>query len=261
MDQKKLKRLLEVAASDDQVKLKVLHNAVINCIRDYKDESTSAKLKDWRSAEAALDTFIDDLWEEHFNEGGETLPNLLAVVTYLDTHGWKIKKSAAYKHQKEGKIRPQKNGAFRIVDIEKYAAAFLKRTDSGKKQSDILESMQEERMRAEVDKIKAQARHWDLREKIAAGKYVDKDTFERELTRRAAVFKNDIESFIRSQAGEIITQTAGDPERAPDLIEYLLDRTADWLDRYSGDKEFTVPLPTMTSADEENDQNEEDEEG
>jgi hypothetical protein len=246
MDQKKLKTLLETATPEDQVKLKVLHNAVVNCIRDYKDESTSVKLKDWRSAESALDGFIDDLWEEHFGEGRVTLPNLLAVVTHLETQGWKIKKSAAYKHRKEGKIRPQKNGAFRVVDVEKYAAAFLKRTDSGQKQADAMTGLQEERVRAEVDKLKAQAKHWGLKENIAAGRYVEKGTFERELARRAAVFKNDIEIFVRSQAAEIINFVAGNQERTPELIEWLLDRTADWLDRYSADREFTVPLPAAT---------------
>jgi len=129
MDHNKLKKLLEVATPEDQIKLKVLHNAVINCIREYKGDSTSSKLKDWKSAEGALDAFIDTLWSEHFDESGDTLPNLLAVVEYLAARGWKIKKTAAYQHRKEGKIRPQKNGSFRIGDVEKYATVFLKRLD------------------------------------------------------------------------------------------------------------------------------------
>ena len=244
MDQAKLKKLLETADAQDQVKLKVLHNAVVKCIRDYQSDSTSARLKDWKSAEGALDAFIDTLWAEHFDEG-RTLPNLLAVVDYLTDKGRKIKKSAAYKHQKDGRIRPQKNGAYSIADVEKYAST-LKRLDGAK--ADLLDTIQQEKARAEVDKLKAQAEHWQIRTAIARGLYVEKDAFERELARRAAVFRADIENFIRAQAAGIINHVAGDATKAPDLIDYMLDQAEGWLDRYAGEKEFTVPPPTTAAV-------------
>lgn len=246
MDQNKLKKLLEVATPEDQIKLKVLHNAVINCIREYKGDSTSSKLKDWKSAEGALDAFIDTLWSEHFDESGDTLPNLLAVVEYLAARGWKIKKTAAYQHRKEGKIRPQKNGSFRIGDVEKYATVFLKRLDGIKE--NLLDTIQHERIQAEVSKLKAQARHWDMKASILEGSYVEKGSFELALVKRLLIFKNDIETFIYSQANGIINLVSGDSSKAPDLIEYMLDQAANWLDRYADDREFQVPLPTVQTA-------------
>jgi hypothetical protein len=259
MDQTKLKKLLETAGPQDQVKLKVLHNAVVKCIRDYQADSVSAKLKDWKSAEGALDAFIDTLWAEHF-DGGQTLPNLLAVVDYLNGRGWKIKKSAAYQHHKEGKIRPQKNGAYRIADVEKYAATFLKRLDGAR--AALLDTIQQEKARAEMDKLKAQAEHWQIRTAIARGLYVEKDAFERDLARRAAVFRADIENFIRAQAAGIISLVDGDATKAPDLIEHMLDQAEGWLDRYSGEQEFTVPPPQPAAAvmDDEGDDDMDDEE-
>lgn len=256
MDQNKLKKLLEVATPEDQIKLKVLHNAIINCIREYKGDSTSSKLKDWKSAEGALDAFIDTLWEEHFDESGNTLPNLLAVTEYLSARGWKIKKSAAYQHHKDGKIRPQKNGAYRIADVEKYATTFLKRLDGVK--ADLLDTIQQEKSQAEVDKLKAQAEHWQIKTAIARGLYVKKDAFERELARRAAVFRADIENFIRAQAVGIINLVSGDASKAPDLIEHMLDQAEGWLDRYSGEQEFTVPVPVATMMDDDGDDDNDD---
>jgi len=245
MDQNKLKKLLEIAAPEDQIKLKVLHNAVINCIREYKADSTSSKLKDWKSAEGALDAFIDTLWAEHFEESGDTLPNLLAVVKYLKSRGWKIGKSKAYQDHKDGKIKTQKNGAFRIADIEKYAITFdLKRIDGVK--ADSLDAIQQEKARAEADKLKAQAEHWQIKTAIARGLYVEKDTFERELARRAAVFRSDGENFCRSQAPGIISLVSGDAAKTPELIDYMLDHLEGWLDRYASEQKFTVPPPTAT---------------
>ena len=263
MDLKKLNKLLETASPEDQIKLKVLHNAVVNCIREYKGDSTSSKLKHWKSAEGALDAFIDALWAEHFNEE-PTLPNLLVVVDYLSSRGWKIKKSAAYQHQKDGKLRPQKNGAYRISDVEKYATNFLKRLDGVK--ADELDAMQQEKLRAEVDKLKAQAEHWTMKAKVFSGSYVEKELFEKELAKRASVFRSDLENFSRTAAAGIIAVVSGDPLKVPDLIEWLLAKVEDFLDRYAEEKEFKAPLPPAADiaamdmdADINDDENEEEE--
>jgi hypothetical protein len=246
MDQTKLNKLLEVADQQDQIKLKILYNSVINCMRDYKDDPTSLKMKDWKTAESSLEAFIDVLWRGHF-DNEPTLPNALAVVEYLSGKGWKIKKSTAYQHIKEGKLRTRQDGCFNVGDVEKYAATFLKRLDGGKVNKE-LERMQQERSQAETDKVKAQAEHWTLKTQIAKGMYVEKDAFERALAMRAAVFKSDLENFVHARAGEITRIVGGDPEKIPDLIEFMLEAAADFLDRYAGDRTFTVPTPPPAMA-------------
>jgi len=181
-----------------------------------------------------------------------TFPNILAVVEYLNTRGWKVGKSAAYLHWKKySKIRPREDGLFHIKDVLKYANTHLQRVDS--------DTIQQEKSRAEADKLKAQAEHWQIKTAIAKGLYVEKDAFERELARRAAVFRSDIEVFIRSQAVGIINLVSGDATKAPDLIEFMLDQAEGWLDRYSGEKEFTVPLPRAMVMDDEDDDDSDDE--
>jgi hypothetical protein len=248
MDQNKLKKLLEVADPQDQVKLKVLHNAVVKGVQKYNAESISSNLKDWKSAEGALEAFIDALWKEHFSDDDDALPNLLAVVNYLDDKGWKIKKSAAYQHQKEGKIRPRSDGKFGISDVEKYAATFLKRQDGGKVNKE-LERLQQERSQAETDKIRAQAEHWMLKTQIAKDTYVEKAALEKELTMRMAVFKSDAENFSHARAGDIIQIVNGDSEKTSDLIEFLLEAFANFFDRYAGNATFTVPISVPAMAD------------
>ena len=259
MDQKKLKQLLEIAAPEDQVKLKVLHNAVINCIRDYKDESTSAKLKDWRSAESALDGFINDLWEEHFNEGGATLPNILAVVTHLKSQGWKIEKSAAYKHRKEGKIRPQKNGAFRIVDVEKYAFANLKRLDGAK--ADPLDAVRGEKARAEADIVVYEARIKKIKAEASEGKYISREIFEEELAVQAQAFRNAIQTYVHSQAEEITNLISGDVSKIPDLIRLMVDRADEHFFRYADEWQTKGPLIVAISKTRSKEETEEDDVG
>jgi hypothetical protein len=240
MDQEKIKRLLDVADQQDQIKLKVLHNAVIKCLKDYQADSTSAHLNDWQKAEGALESFVVDLWGKHFQDE-KALSNILAVVDHLAAQGWKVKKSTVYNHRKEGKIRPQPDGSFRIADVERYAETYLRRKDGG--ESGKLDKLQERKLNAEISKTEAQARHWSTKADAYSGAYVPRDLFERELAKRVAIFRNDLETFASAEAGGIVSLAAGDPGRIPDVIDHILGRFEDFLARYTEEREFKVPLP------------------
>ena len=243
MDQEKIKTLIEAAGQEDQIKLKVLHNAVIKCIQDYRTESTSSRLNDWQKAETALDAFVAELWSKHFGKG-ESLPNALAVVDWLNGQGWKIRKTTIYQHRKEGKIKPQADGTFSIEDVEKYASTYLKRKDgtgSGK-----LDRIQQEKLLAETEKSRAQAKHWITKERILSGSFVPKDLFERELTKRAILFRTDLETFARSEAASIANLIKGDVNLIPELTEYMLGKFEDMMDRYAQEREFKVPLAAVS---------------
>lgn len=246
MELEDLKSLIEGQPETIRRRAMILYNGMAGSARAYQADPTSAHLKDWQAAEAALRAFAEDV-EYGDKDNAKTLPNLLAVVAYLTGRGWKIRKSAAYKHRHEGKLRPQMNGTYRIADVEKYAQTFLKRLDGGAR--DHREDFQSEKQAAETEKIKAQARHWGMKASILEGRYVEKGLFERELARRAAVFKNDIENFCRSQAAGIINLVAGDVAKAPDLIDFMIGEAENWLGRYAEEREFIVQPPAMAMDD------------
>jgi hypothetical protein len=258
MDQEKIKRLLDVADQQDQIKLKVLHNAVVKCIKDYQTESTSARLNDWQKAEGALEAFVTELWGKHFQDE-KSLPNILAVVDHLDAQGWKVKKSAVYNHRKEGKIRPQPDGSFRIADVERYAETYLRRKDGS--ESGKLDKLQQEKLVAEIEKTRAQADHWINRARASSGAFVPKEQHERDLARRAALFRSDLETFARSEAPEIVSLVFGDAGKIPELVTWLLSRFDGFLANYAEERAFIVPLlPQDKAAAADPDDNEEEEE-
>jgi hypothetical protein len=257
MDQEKIKRLLDVADQQDQIKLKVLHNAVIKCLKDYQADSTSAHLNDWQKAEGALEAFVVDLWGKHFQDE-KTLSNILAVVDHLAAQGWKVKKSTVYNHRKEGKIRPQQDGSFRVADVERYAEAYLRRKDGG--ESGKLDKLQERKLNAEISKTEAQAEHWVNRAREGSKAFIPAEHHERDLARRASVFRTDLETFARSEAGEIVSLIGGDAGKIPELVTWLLGRIDGFLANYAEEREFTAPLlPADTETDEKT--MEEDEDG
>lgn len=175
------------------------------------------------------------------SEKTNNFKNLLEVVDFLNSAGWKVSKSAVYRHRSQGKIGPQPDGSFAVADVERYARDWLKRVDGSGGPSNVESVEQRDKKQAETRKVSAQAEHWEIKTKILRGEYVERVAFERGLARRAAVFKSDIENFIRNNAGEMIVLVGGDATRAPDVIEFWLDAAEKWLARYAEDKEFELP--------------------
>jgi hypothetical protein len=172
----------------------------------------------------------------------ETLPNLVAVVAHLNKQGWKIKKSAAYKHRQEGKVRATPTGAFLVSDVDKYAATYLTRLDGSPTPADQGNDLQRERSIEEIRKARAQADHWELKTRIASGEFVPRDLFERDLAARATIFRADVENFVRGHAPGIIAMVDGDVQKIPDLIEFMLIQAEIWLARYSESQEFKIDV-------------------
>jgi hypothetical protein len=172
-------------------------------------------------------------------DAGPTLPNLLAVVDHLQRLGWKVKKSAAYKHRAEGKIRPTKTGSYLIVDVDRYAAAHLRKLD-GTAPAPQLDDLQTKKAALETRHMEAKVTHQELKNEILLGKFVPKDLFERALAARAAVFKTDIENFARGQAPGIVAMVDGDLQKVPELVDFILAEGETWLARYSESQEFSI---------------------
>lgn len=237
MDKARFDQIIERCNDQEKITLTVLYNAVGKALKQVNANNTGASINDWRKAESAYEDTGAKLWAKYFEP---TLPNILAVVDYLTRAGWKVAKSTCYNHKKSGLLRPENDGAFKISTVEKYATEHLTRIDG--RPEDDSERLAEDKQRAETRKAKAQAEHWELKTKIAKGLFVPRDAFERELAQRAMIFKTDAEAFCRTQAAMIIGLVAGDKDKTPDLTEFMLGAVAGWLNRYSADREFTVPV-------------------
>jgi len=240
MAQEKIKKLLELADEQEIVRLKIFNNTSVTGLKKYNEDPTTARANNWQRAEKELDELVTSLSSKYL-KSEITFPNVLAVVDYLKAHDWKVGKSLAYLHKKERILRPQKDGLFYLKDVEKYAANHLHRVD-GSRGSDV-DQLQEEKKQIEKNILLETLRHKNLKNNILDGLYVPRDAFERELAQRAIIFKADHEAFSRTKAPEIVNLVGGEKHKTPDLIEYLLDAFAAFLNRYSADKDFTVPVP------------------
>lgn len=172
---------------------------------------------------------------------GANFSNVADVHKYLKAQGWKISKTQLHHHVDIEKIK-RDDGKFLISSIDKYALKYLRRFDGSKPKKDLFE-IQKRRYTAELRDTEAGAAMKEMKLSLLKGEFVPRNAFEQALAQRAMFLKSDIQNFIHSQAVKIIAVVGGNATKAPDLIEFMLDQLAEWMDRYTADQEFAVPVP------------------
>lgn len=240
-----LEKALENKPAEVRGKAVLLYNGMAQCAKAYQEEPTATNLRNWKAAETELDSYLAQISPKE-----PTFPNVSAVVQYLQDEGWKISLRTGYNHQDQGLLRPRSDGKYYKADVDAYASSLLARIDG----SDPSDTDLERKRKADADTAEIITRIKRIQVEALEGKYIERDAFERALAQRAALFKNDLEALARGKAPEIIAKVAGDSDRAPDLIEYLLAEFELCLGRYAANVEFSVPDIGLVIDDERDDE-------
>ena len=73
---------------------------------------------------------------------GDTFDNLMDVLEYLTSTGWKASRNSLYRHQSQGKLLPEADGKYKQRAVDKYAKTFLKQTATGKRLQETSDELQ-----------------------------------------------------------------------------------------------------------------------
>ncbi len=198
-----------------------------DCLDLAKRKPTGANLKSFKKAETALADFRTARYE---SAGENTFASIVDVVAHLDTEGWKISKSTAYEHRDDGKIRPGTDGKYTLSTVQEYARKHLQRKDGG---SIAATNLQEEKLRGQIRQISTDAEMRELKLKERQGELIPRDHVEIELAARAGDLKTHLDASARSSATRIIKLVAGDIQKAPELISFMLGINRKVMDNYS----------------------------
>jgi hypothetical protein len=169
-----------------------------------------------------------------------TVRNVLKATEYLQKAGYSIGKSSLYNHVKAGLLKPNANGGYDTEVLDKYAQANLKRLDGAPATpaDTRLSQLQHDKLEATTQIAIEQARLLKNRNRDFEAEWeAIKGT---ELAARAALFRNDLETLVRSKCLDIISLVAGNPSRAPELISFLLASFDAIILRYVQTEEFEI---------------------
>jgi hypothetical protein len=233
----RFEKLLEIATEQEQIELKVLHNALIETVKAYKSNPSASNKKNWDAARIGLDEIIERYWSKYFQEE-PAFKDRSEAVKYLQEQGYKVKKSKVYADAKKGLLRVQHDGRVLKVDLKAYAISTL---DKVNKQDEALAEQrtvtkvekQIEKTDAQIDRLR-----FDLEREM--GKYIPKGDFEMEIAARAAVLDIGIRHWIQSFVEELIYICGGDPKAAGEIIEKGNETLDKLMNDFASTKKFQV---------------------
>lgn len=162
--------------------------------------------------------------------GTEILSGIGAVIEYLDGEGWKISRSTAYDHwKKEGKLRARSDGRFDLAAVLAYARDHLQRKDGSPASANLAEDKQ----RAEIARIQADAATRELKYRQLTGELMPRSQVEIELSERASSLRGYLDAVARSASGRVIKLVGGDPQKSAELIAWWLAMNRKAMDNYA----------------------------
>lgn len=166
-----------------------------------------------------------------------------AVFNYLKGHGkWSISKSQFYKHCADRLLRPGTDGKYTQQAVEKYAKQYLKDATTGRKETDRLDRMHEEKLKVELNsaKVKLEKDQHDL--DTRKGKFVSRDDFELAIVSRAVAFMAHLNHAIQANTPDWIELVNGDQQRAAELVHAVSGVVEQRMGDFAADVEFDVIL-------------------
>jgi len=172
--------------------------------------------------------------------------NVREVVTYLKGQDWQVSQSTVYKHQREGKIKGEADGAYTLKNVLRYARGFLMLRETKRKVDD--EELQRKKTKAEIWRTEEQAKLGRIKRMVEEGKYILRDQFELELAARAAVLEAGLKYTIQAKAGEWVDAVKGDHNLTGDLIRIALDSLNEALNEFASMREYHVLFAVRPQA-------------
>ncbi len=166
-----------------------------------------------------------------------------AVFRHLEEQGeWTVSRSQFYEHCKDRMLRPDKEGNFSKQAVDKYAKKHLREESTGRKVTEKLDRLHEEKMELEVSqaRVKLARDQHDL--DTRQGKYVSRADFELAIVSRAVAFMAHLNHAIQANTPDWIELVNGDQQRAAELVHAVAEVVGQRMGDFAADAEFDVIL-------------------
>ena len=243
--------LLELAEKSAANDLAFLIRAKEESKRRMKENPTPDNISAFNRARAAVED------ETRRLQGGSAAMRIfktqLDAVDFLRDSGFKSSKSQFNRDVAARKVSKAEAG-FEEGALLAYAAANL--TPLTQHENKALSNATVDRISADTELKRYTAERTRLKLEKEMGMLMPRTEHEEALSARALFFKSEIESFGYRKAGEIIALVDGDDSKLEALLEWWNRETADWMDAWDSDREFTYgeedpeSTPSVESGDE-----------
>lgn len=236
MDKETLENLLTGQPKEIRAKGVLLFNGVANGAQAYQKAPTSANLRDWETAEAALAKFVAQISVSE----EKPLVSVADVLGYLTANGWRVTKTSLYRHQKEGKILPRSDGAYELRAVDKYARAWLKQLSTGQRINERMDELQRRKIEMELQNLSLEVKRKEFGMAREMGRYIPREDMEMELAGRAGIINAGLKHWVQSRAAEWIRAVDGNHKKVGELINLMNRDLDDHINAYAAPIEYQI---------------------
>jgi hypothetical protein len=246
VDKETLEKLIADQPKEIRAKGVLLFNGAAQCAQTYQSAPTAANLRDWEAAQAALAKFSEQIGVN--DDAERPFPSIADVLDYLRQDGWRVTKTSLYRHQKEGKFLPQRDGSYARKDIDKYARVWLKQQSTGKRIAERTDELQRKKLDQELKNLEIEYERKRLALDKEQEKYIPKELMEVELASRAGILNAGLKHWIQSRAADWIRAAGGDTKRAGELINLMSRDLDEHINSYAAKMEYEVVVDAEEEA-------------
>ncbi len=250
MDKEALEKLLDGKPKEIRHKAILLFNGTATGAKAYQDEPSSATRRNWEDSEAALNKFIGEIGSAPEPEDDEDKPlrTIAAVLEYLKANDWRVTQTSLYRHQKEGKIAPRRDGCYTLRDVDKYARNWLKQKSTGKKVAEKAEEQQAKKLGLEISILEQNDKKLKFFNDREAGLYIPKELMEIELAGRAGILDAGLKHMVQSRIAEWIRAVNGEMKKLGDLLHLVNSDIDEHINSYASALSYQVVIEAEEDA-------------
>jgi hypothetical protein len=172
---------------------------------------------------------------------GKIFEDVKSVLVYLQETR-QIGQAKLYKDVRAGYLRRQKDGTFRLSDVDRYAAS-LKPLSLPQKETDNLSALAAQEQEERVLSMQEKRRRLVFEREVKEGKYIPRDEVALELAGRAMALSVGLRSALQVAAPDLILAADGDKNRGDDLVREIERHLDEALNEFSRPMTFAINLP------------------
>lgn len=166
-----------------------------------------------------------------------------AVFRWLIDNGRLISDTQFYAHCAEGLLRKKKGSkVYTLAAVKKYAKLHTKSAETGEKERDRLDAIQDELKEIELKKEKLKLEELQHKQRVKQGKVVPIEDHENAIVGRQVAAMAQLSHMTQKNVKTWIAMVNGDQTKAPALLEAILEEIAQRMSVFSADTEFDIIL-------------------
>jgi hypothetical protein len=215
----KLQTLLDLADENDQVELKMAHNARIMAMKAYQSRPGKQTAEDKNATRVDFEETVSRIWTKHHPQDapapeGERFANRKQALNWLHAQGYKVSQGKFYGDCNAGYPAIHRDGTISRFQVLQYA----QQQDVERRSFNGAGELSEQEQELKIRKLQNEVRRQDREESLASGRVIERDLAEQSMRLKILVVYEKVAAQFRRDQEQIIHRLGLPPKKAAQFV-------------------------------------------